>query len=234
MSSALHSDAHYRVSHRTALSGKFRYGSNYPLTRYVGQQRFSPEVPPLFGGSQPLFHGLIDQRNTLPLPAYARFDFRADRTFTWANRRVSVFAEVANVLNRTNLRNAVYGVDARGQGEDAENSLRLSKTQRNHRARGALPQARGASAVRKFVCLPDGWHRSEAGTIHAGLIRANCEDHVHHVYLNTPAILLDDLKTVAAVLRERVSALLRRMTVQHVSGQWVEQHRRDAAKQLDS
>jgi hypothetical protein len=58
----------------------------------------------------------------------------------------------------------------------------------------------------------------------------SCEDHVHHVDTYTPGFTLDDLRTVASRLRERVSALLSRLTVQHVSDQWVEQHRRDSAK----
>jgi len=51
-----------------------------------------------------LFYQLVDERNGLRLPAYARLDLRADRTFTWSSRRVTLFAEVANTLNRRNLR----------------------------------------------------------------------------------------------------------------------------------
>ena len=106
---------HYRVSHRSSVSAKLRYGSNYPLTGYIGQQPFSAEAPPLFGGERPLFYGLVGERNTLRLPAYARLDVRGDRSFTWANRRVTAFAEVANLLNRTNMRNVPYGIDTRGR-----------------------------------------------------------------------------------------------------------------------
>jgi hypothetical protein len=53
---------------------------------------------------------------------------------------------------------------------------------------------------------------------------------VHHVETFTPTFILDDLKSAASALRERLSALLRRTTVQHVSGQWVEQHQRDSVK----
>jgi hypothetical protein len=52
----------------------------------------------------------------------------------------------------------------------------------------------------------------------------------HHADAHPATFLVDDLKTVANSLRERLSALFRRVTVQHVSGQWVEQHERDAAK----
>ena len=107
--------ANYRISHRTSVATKFRYGSNYPIAGYVGQQPFSEHAPPLFGGERPLFYGLVDRRNTLRLPAYARLDVRADRTFTWGRRRVTAFAEVANALNRKNQRNVPYGVDPRGR-----------------------------------------------------------------------------------------------------------------------
>jgi hypothetical protein len=106
---------HYRVSSRTTVGVKFRYGSNYPITGYVGEQPFSPNAPPLFGGDRPLFFGLAESRNSLRLPAYARLDLRADRTFTWSGRRVTLFGEVANALNRQNLRNVPYGIDRTGR-----------------------------------------------------------------------------------------------------------------------
>ena len=70
-------------------------------------------APSLFGGGVPFVLDLSDARNTLRLPAYARLDTRADRTFMWSRRRVTVFAELANALNQQNLRNVPYGVDTR-------------------------------------------------------------------------------------------------------------------------
>ena len=113
----------YRLSNRSSLGAKFRYGSNYPITGYVGRQAFSPNAPPLFGGERPLFFGLTDQRNTLRLPAYARLDVRADRTVSWSERRVTLFVEVANVLNRRNVRNVPYSVGRNGQLTDVTDSL---------------------------------------------------------------------------------------------------------------
>ena len=49
------------------------------------------------------------------LPAYARLDVRIDRTLTLAGRRMTLFAEVANVLNRRNVRNTPYDVDRIGR-----------------------------------------------------------------------------------------------------------------------
>lgn len=105
----------YRLSNRSSLGAKFRYGSNYPITGYVGRQTFSPSAPPLFGGARPLVFALVEGRNTLRLPAYARLDVRADRAMTWDGRRVTLFVEVANLLNRRNERNVPYGVGPRGQ-----------------------------------------------------------------------------------------------------------------------
>ena len=71
---------------------------------------------------RPLFYGL-DERNTLRLPAYSRFDVRADRAFNWSKRRLLVFVEVAKVLNHTNLRNAAYRVDRAGRVFETTESL---------------------------------------------------------------------------------------------------------------
>ena len=116
----------YRLSHRSTIGAKFRYGSNYPLVGYIGEQRAGggAPLPPLFGGgAAPLFYQLVDERNGLRLPAYARLDLRADRTFTWSSRRVTLFAEVANTLNRRNLRSVPYGVDPQGRIFGATDSL---------------------------------------------------------------------------------------------------------------
>ena len=113
----------YRLSNRSSLGAKFRYGSNYPITGYVGQQSFSPNAPSLFGGERPLFFGLTGRRNTLRLPAYARLDVRADRAVAWSGRRVTLFVEVANVLNHRNERNVPYSVGRNGQLNGVTDSL---------------------------------------------------------------------------------------------------------------
>jgi hypothetical protein len=113
---------HYRLTDRASLGAKFRYGSNYPRIGYFDTQSFASNAPPLFGGDMPVFVALGDQRNTLRLPAYARLDVRADRTFNVGRRRITLFVEVANALNRRNLRNVPYGVERNGRvagGTDA-------------------------------------------------------------------------------------------------------------------
>jgi hypothetical protein len=108
----------YRVSSRTGVSAKLRYGSNYPLTGYVAH---SPEAAVVDG--EPAFYALTDVRNTVRLPAYARLDVRADRAFNWSGRRLVLFVEVANTLNRDNRRTTPYGVDRSGRVFGATESL---------------------------------------------------------------------------------------------------------------
>ncbi len=79
----------YRLTGRTNVSVKFRAGSNVPVAGYFVERD---------GG---LF--LSDQRNDVRLPTYARLDLRADRTFHFTRRRLTLYVEVLNVLDRTNL-----------------------------------------------------------------------------------------------------------------------------------
>ena len=108
----------YRLSSRTGVSAKYRYGSNYPVVGYVGADPAAPLVDRL-----PLFQTLTSARNTMRLPGYSRLDARIDRTFNWRQRRFVLFAEVANVLNHRNMRNTPYGVDRAGRVFDAMESL---------------------------------------------------------------------------------------------------------------
>jgi hypothetical protein len=112
----------YRLSSRSSVSARYRYGSNYPVVGYIGEPSPSLGQNPVVDG-RPLFFGLTDQRNTLRLPAYSRLDLRADRAFNWSGRRIVLFVEVANVLNRDNVRNASYFVDRAGRVFDTMESL---------------------------------------------------------------------------------------------------------------
>jgi outer membrane receptor protein involved in Fe transport len=88
----LNAFAVYRHSDRLSLVGKLRYGSNFPIPGYYAKV------------GEPGIYLLSDVRNTTRLPAYARLDLRANRTFDWSRRRLTVFAEVINLLNRENVR----------------------------------------------------------------------------------------------------------------------------------
>ncbi len=81
----------YRLSERTSVNARWRYGSNRPILGYVDRR----------SGGQ-FFVGT--ERNTTRVPAYSRLDIRADRTFRWGPRRLTLFGEVMNVLNRDNER----------------------------------------------------------------------------------------------------------------------------------
>ena len=100
----------YRVTNRFSLTGKVRVGSNTPATGYW-EQRDGVE----YVGST---------RNDLRLPTYARLDLRANRTFNWEKKRLTLFIEVMNVFDRENMRYEQPGVDVRtGQAFGMFNSM---------------------------------------------------------------------------------------------------------------
>jgi len=89
--------ASYRHSDRASFVGKLRMGSNFPIVGYYAES----------GGS----YIVTSVRNTSRIPLYSRVDLRANRTFNWSRRRLTLFAEVINVLNRENVRFAPPGVN---------------------------------------------------------------------------------------------------------------------------
>jgi hypothetical protein len=87
----------YRRSERASFVAKLRMGSNFPIPGYYASQNGVFFV--------------TDVRNTERLPVYSRLDLRANRTFNWSRRRLTLFAEVVNVLNRGNVRFIPPGVN---------------------------------------------------------------------------------------------------------------------------
>lgn len=81
-----------RLSYRTAISAKVRAGSSPPIPGY-----FRGTVDTLVVG---------DTRNQVRLPTYLRVDVRANRTYTFDRRRLTLFLEVINLTGRRNLRTA--------------------------------------------------------------------------------------------------------------------------------
>ena len=113
----------YRLSSRPSVSATVQIRFELPDGRiHRGAVGGSLGQTPVVDG-RPLFYGLSTERNTLRLPAYSRLDVRADRAFNWSGRRLVVFVDVANVLNRTNLRNASYFVDRAGRVFETTESL---------------------------------------------------------------------------------------------------------------
>lgn len=90
-----------RISYRMDVSAKLRVGSNFPIVGY-------------FSGS-PEDLQLSSIRNQVRLPIYARLDLRADRTFTFDRRRLTLFVEIMNVLGRQNLRRSDGSIGLNGQ-----------------------------------------------------------------------------------------------------------------------
>jgi hypothetical protein len=88
----------YRFSDRMSFSSRFRAGSNFPAPGYYES-----------GGDGRYF--LSTERNNLRVPVYTRLDIRANRTFTWQTRRLTVFIEALNLYNRMNVRAASPGIN---------------------------------------------------------------------------------------------------------------------------
>ena len=89
----------YRLSPRTSVSAKLRMGSNFPAPGYYTES----------GGR----YYVSETKNDVRLPSFARLDMRVNRTFTWSSRRLTLFAEVINVLNRENVRYHPPSIDVR-------------------------------------------------------------------------------------------------------------------------
>ena len=88
----------YRFNERFSASGRFREGSNYPTQGFWEERNGA-----FFVGTT---------RNALRIPAYARLDLRLNRTFTKRDARLTVFAEVLNVLDRNNVRTGTPGINS--------------------------------------------------------------------------------------------------------------------------
>jgi len=92
--------ARYVVSERMSVNARWRYGTNRPIPGYLDERPGNL----FFVGSA---------RNGVRVPVYSRLDARFDRTYQWSRRRLTLFAEVINVLDRTNVRPVVPGINTR-------------------------------------------------------------------------------------------------------------------------
>ncbi|CAN5712587.1 TonB-dependent receptor [soil metagenome] len=90
-----------RTSDRASFSAKARLGTNVPAPGYF------EEIDGIVYLSR--------ARNEVRMPLYARVDVRANRTFNWSRSRLTLFAEVMNVLNRDNVRFIPPGVSSRSR-----------------------------------------------------------------------------------------------------------------------
>lgn len=89
----------YRISDRLSASARFRSGSSFPATGYWERRDGD--------------YFVSDRRNELRVPVYSRLDVRANRTFSWSQKRLTLFVEALNVYGRRNARFAAPGVNLR-------------------------------------------------------------------------------------------------------------------------
>src|SRR5262245_10226848 len=89
----------YRVTNRFSLAAKLRTGSNFPAVGYWEQRGENTFVS--------------STRNGLRVPVYARLDVRANRTFNYRSRRLTLFAEVLNAFARDNVRKTPPSINGR-------------------------------------------------------------------------------------------------------------------------
>jgi hypothetical protein len=100
----------FRITNRFSMVVKLRTGSNVPAAGYWRQ-----EGDAFFVGST---------RNDVRVPLYSRVDVRANRTFNWQSKRLTLFVEVMNLLGRDNVRFEQPGVNIRtGQAFGLFNSM---------------------------------------------------------------------------------------------------------------
>ena len=89
-----------RLSDRMSVNSRWRFGSNRPIAGYLESL---PDGRFFVGAA----------RNAARVPAYFRWDVRVDRTYTWGSRRLTLFGEVANLLDRENFRQVPPLIDFR-------------------------------------------------------------------------------------------------------------------------
>ena len=96
----------YRFTDTWNFSSEWRYGSGQPVPGFFGRD------------SQGYF--LVNQRNQIRLPYYSRVDVRLSKAFLFKKAKLTLTAEVLNLLNRNNARYAgflFYFFDGRVQGQ---------------------------------------------------------------------------------------------------------------------
>lgn len=84
----------YRFAETWNFSSEWRYGSGQPVPGFYGQDA---------GG-----FFLVSQRNQIRLPYYSRVDVRFSKAFLFKRAKLTLTAEVLNLLNHNNLRYAGF------------------------------------------------------------------------------------------------------------------------------
>ncbi|MGH7601570.1 MAG: TonB-dependent receptor plug domain-containing protein, partial [bacterium] len=103
-------DFNYRPNAKWRLNWAWQYHSGWPYTEAAFKRTA------LNNGS--FFYDLVfGPRNAARLPAYHRFDVRVNRYFDAGKARWSVFLELINLYNRTNVRTYEYDLDVQPNGQ---------------------------------------------------------------------------------------------------------------------
>ena len=103
-------DFNYRPNSKWRLNWAWQYHSGWPYT----EARFE-RVDLSSGG---FFYALMFKaRNGARLPAYHRFDVRANRYFNVGKGQLAVFLEMINLYNRTNVRSYEYDLERQSNGQ---------------------------------------------------------------------------------------------------------------------
>jgi hypothetical protein len=104
---------HYRLTDRTSFAVKFRTSSNFPVRGYFVEWPATADAP--VPDDQPSRYALAATRNGARLPAYARLDLRANRTWRVDRGRLTLYVELTNVGGRTNWRTGNGGIRPDGE-----------------------------------------------------------------------------------------------------------------------
>jgi outer membrane cobalamin receptor len=80
----------YRITKSLNLSAKYRYGSNYPVAGFFAWEDYDLV--------------LASEKNRVRLPQYSRLDVRVNRAFHFDRWKLTMYAEVTNILRRENER----------------------------------------------------------------------------------------------------------------------------------
>lgn len=91
----------YALTNRSTIAARLRSGSNMPAPGYW-EEREGEYV-------------LSSRRNLVRVPPYARLDLRAGRVFNLKSKRLTLFVEVINALDRENARFISPDIDAFGR-----------------------------------------------------------------------------------------------------------------------
>ena len=103
-------DFNYRPNSKWRLNWAWQYHSGWPYT----EARFE-RVDLSSGGF--FYELMFKARNGARLPAYHRFDVRANRYFNVGKGQLAVFLEMINLYNRTNVRSYEYDLERQPNGQ---------------------------------------------------------------------------------------------------------------------